>query len=162
MYIRKIRNFFRKMNVIMLAVIAVGVISGTTIFAMEVQGHSDPFVDMEKSVLVDITKKMEFTTPEDRVLGEAPVYTASTEVEVKNVPENIMDGYILKTDVKVYEDKACEQELTTGFTITVKDLSEELNGKHEVEVTLTPDDASLAGKQVYVKLFAELQKIGEF
>lgn len=101
---------------------------------------------------------------EDTLLNGAddvPVYTSTTNVDVANVPEAVKGDYKLTTSAKVYSDVNLTSE-ATGFTVEAKEkepVPAELNGKHNIDVTVQPTDNTVTPGAYYVKVTAELEKV---
>ena len=136
---------------ILWSIIVVGVIGFGEVFAKE---HKEPL----KSVVVDIKEEMKLYEDNNRMLGESPVYEGEARVEVSGVPSSAEDDYRLGIEVKVYEDKACEHEIREGFNVDWDDEGRRLNGVHTIHVRVEPKTTLYAGNEVYVKLYAKLEK----
>lgn len=158
-YTMSLRRFFRKINVMIMAITLITLLSGTAIYASGIVNTTKEHkVDLHTSVVVNISEQMVLSDLNNK-LGENPEYNGTLQVQVKGVPEEFIHNYKLCTIIKLYEDKDFKREIKQGFKVQVSDETKELNSKHDIRIILTIEDPALGGNQVYIKAFSSLEKI---
>ena len=90
---------------------------------------------------------------------DEPEFRATSSVNMRNIPDNVKDGYKLKIKVNVYEDEDCTRDITDKIEYTLENELAVKNGTQPVRMLLKMKDSARTHDSFHVVMSAVVEKV---